>query len=144
MQIGIGSLGAVAETLEKNKNPRPEDIVPILVGVFGFVFGIYLLIIVVALVLGTLTAFVYPLIVDRRLGAFDAIKLSFRAVMGNFFGIIGLMIVSQLIIFAGVMFFLCRRIVRRARRIRVVSDCLSSSFSNASQNPDSLPRFSIW
>lgn len=105
MQLGLGGLGAIAETLEKNKNPRPEDLVPILVGVFGFIFGIYLLIIAVAIVLGTLTAFVYPLIVDRQLGAIDALKLSFRAVMGNFFGVIGLMIVGQLIMVAGVMFF---------------------------------------
>jgi TonB family protein len=105
MQIGLGGLSAVADTLKENKTPKPEEIIPILVGVFGFVFGIYLLIIVVALVLGTLTAFVYPLIVDRKLGAIDALKLSVRAVMGNFFGVLSLMILSQLIILAGLMFF---------------------------------------
>lgn len=105
MQIGLGGLGAVTESLKQNKNPKPEEIVPILVGVFGFIFGIYLLIIVVALVLGTVTIFAYPLIVDRKLGALDALKLSFRAVLGNFFGVVGLMIVGQLIILAGLMFF---------------------------------------
>jgi len=105
MQIGLGGLGAVVDTLKVNKNPRPEDIFPILFGFFGFILGMYLLIVVVALILGTLTAFVYPLIVDRKLGAIDAIKLSFRAVMGNFFGVVGLMLLGQLIIIAGVMFF---------------------------------------
>ena len=105
MQIGLGGLSAVADTLKENKNPNPEEIIPILVAVFGFVFGIYLLIIVVALVLGTLTAFVYPLIVDRKLGAIDALKLSVRAVMGNFFGVLSLMILGQLIILAGLLFF---------------------------------------
>ncbi len=105
MQVGLGGLSAVTEILKENKNPKPEDIIPVLVGVFGFIFGIYLLIIVVALVLGTLTAFVYPLIVDRKLGAIDALKLSFRAVMGNFFGVVGLMLLGQMIIIAGVFVF---------------------------------------
>ena len=105
MQIGLGGMGAIVDTLDKNKEPRPEEILPIVFGVFGFIFGIYLLIIAVALVLGTLTAFVYPLIVDRKLGAVDALKLSFRAVVGNFFGVVGLMILGQLILIAGVMFF---------------------------------------
>ncbi|MDQ3133139.1 MAG: TonB family protein [Acidobacteriota bacterium] len=105
MQIGLGGISAVTETLKENKNPKPEEIFPILFGVFGFVFGVYLLILVVAFILGTLTAFVYPLIVDRKLGAIDALKLSFRAVMGNFFGVVGLMLLGQLILIAGVMVF---------------------------------------
>ena len=105
MQIGLGGISAVTDTLKENKNPKLEEIFPILFGVLGFVFGIYLLIIVVALILGTLTAFVYPLIVDRKLGAIEALKLSFRAVKGNFFGVVGLMLLGQLIIIAGVMFF---------------------------------------
>ncbi|MBA2737637.1 MAG: hypothetical protein H0U50_12725, partial [Pyrinomonadaceae bacterium] len=55
MQIGLGGLSAVTDTLKENKNPKPEEIFPILFGVLGFVFGIYLLIIAVALILGTLT-----------------------------------------------------------------------------------------
>jgi TonB family protein len=105
MQIGLGGMGAIIDTLDKNKEPRPEEILPVVFGFFGFFAGVYLLIIAVALVLGTLTAFVYPLIVDRKLGAVDALKLSFRAVMGNFFGVVGLMILGQLILLAGVFFF---------------------------------------
>lgn len=105
MQVGLGGLSAVTETLKENKNPRPEDIFPILFGVLGFIFGMYLLIIAVAIIIGTLTAFVYPLIVDRKLGAIDALKLSVRAVFGNFFGVFGLMILGQLILIAGVFVF---------------------------------------
>ncbi len=105
MQIGLGGVSAIVDTMKAKKDPQPEDVIPILVGVFGFLFGMYLLIISVAIVLGTLTAFVYPLIVDRKLSAVAALKLSFRAVMGNFFGVIGLMILGQLIILAGLMFF---------------------------------------
>jgi len=105
MQIGLGGMSAVVDTLKVEKNPKPEDILPVVFGFLGFIFVMYLLIIVVALILGTLMAFVYPLIVDRKLGAVDAIKLSFRAVMGNFFGVVGLMLLGQLIIIAGVMVF---------------------------------------
>lgn len=105
MQIGLGGMSAVVDALKVNKNPRPEDIFPVLFGFFGFILGMYLLIIVVALILGMLTAFVYPLIVERKLGAIDALKLSVRAVMGNFFGVVGLMLLGQLLIIAGVMFF---------------------------------------
>lgn len=105
MQIGLGGVGAIVDTMKTKKDPQTEDVIPILVGFFGFLFGMYLVIITVALVLGTLTAFVYPLIVDRKLGAVDALKLSFRAVMGNFFGVVGLMILGQLIMLAGLMFF---------------------------------------
>lgn len=105
MQIGLGGLSAVTNTLKETKNPKPEEIFPILIGVFGFIFAMYLLILAVALILGTITAFVYPLIVDRKLGAIDAFKLSFRAVMGNFFGVVGLMLLGQLIMIAGVFVF---------------------------------------
>ena len=105
MQIGLGGMSAVVDTLKDNKNPKPEDVLPIVFGFIGFLFGMYLLILGVALILGTITAFVYPLIVDRKLNALDALKLSFRAVMGNFFGVVGLMLLGQLIIFAGMMFF---------------------------------------
>lgn len=105
MQIGLGGMGAIVETLDKNKDPKPEEILPVVFGMFGFIFGMYLLLFVVAIILGTLTAFVYPLIVDRKLGAVEALKLSFRAVMGNFFGVVGLMLLGQLIIVAGLMFF---------------------------------------
>ncbi len=113
MQLGFGGLSVVIETLKVEKNPKPEDVLPILFGLFGFLVGMYVLIVAVALVLGTLMAFVYPLIVDRKLGAIDAIKLSaidaiklsFRAVMANFFGVVGLMLLGQLLMFAGVMLF---------------------------------------
>lgn len=105
MQIGLGGLSSVVETLKVNKNPRPEDVFPVLFGFFGFIFVMYLVIIAVALILGTLTAFVYPLIVDRKLSAIDAVKLSFRAVLGNFFGVVGLMLLGQMIIVAGVFVF---------------------------------------
>ena len=55
--------------------------------------------------------FVYPLIVDRGLSALDATKLSFKAAMGNFFGLLGLIglnfllsVVGLLMCFVGIYF----------------------------------------
>jgi len=49
--------------------------------------------------------FVYPLIVDRGLSAMDAVKLSFRAAMANFWGLLGMMALNFLLSVAG--FLLC-------------------------------------
>lgn len=47
--------------------------------------------------------FVYPLIVDRKLSAIDAIKLSFKAAMANFFGLLGLVALNFLLSVAGLL-----------------------------------------
>jgi len=47
--------------------------------------------------------FVYPLIVDRGLSALDAIKLSFRAAMANFFGLLGLIALNFLLSVGGLL-----------------------------------------
>jgi uncharacterized membrane protein len=47
--------------------------------------------------------FVYPLIVDRGLPGFDAVKLSFRAALANFWGLLGLIALNFVLSVAGVM-----------------------------------------
>lgn len=47
--------------------------------------------------------FVYPLIVDRGLLGFDAVKLSFRAAMANFWGLLGLIFLNFLLSVAGLL-----------------------------------------
>jgi hypothetical protein len=47
--------------------------------------------------------FVYPLIVDRGLQGFDAVKLSFRAAMANFWGLLGLIFLNFLLSVAGLL-----------------------------------------
>ncbi|NNE98444.1 MAG: hypothetical protein HKN25_05425, partial [Pyrinomonadaceae bacterium] len=105
MQMGIGVVSTVVETMDLGKNPPIEESLPILVGIFGFVFGMIFLLGLVSFILGTLLVFAYPLIVDRNLSALEAVKLSFRAVLGNLFGVVALTILGQLIITAGVLFF---------------------------------------
>jgi len=69
----------------------------VLIGFFGLFGLLYLLILVLALLVGTFFAFVYPLIVDRGLRAVPALKTSFRAVMANLGGMLGLVFLSSVI-----------------------------------------------
>jgi len=66
-------------------------------GVFGalIVVGIIDLLVLIALVcFHTLLTFALPLIVDRNLGAIDALKTSARAVWANLGGVAGLIVVN--------------------------------------------------
>ncbi|HVS83725.1 MAG TPA: hypothetical protein VHE60_18480 [Pyrinomonadaceae bacterium] len=53
-----------------------------------------LVIVVMALVIHVLFLFAYPLIVDRKLSGWDAIKTSYRAALKNFGGILGLVLLN--------------------------------------------------
>ncbi len=55
-------------------------------------------------VIQTLTIFVYPLIVDKELPGFEAVKLSCRAALGNRGGIFGLLLLRMLIDLAASLF----------------------------------------
>ena len=75
----------------------------ILLGFLGF-WGIIWLVIIAALIaLSVIFTFAYPLIIDRRLGGFDAVKLSAQAAKANFGGLLGMMLLTTLLTFAGVL-----------------------------------------
>ncbi len=85
---------------------------------FGFYFiSLFVVLFVSIMVFSTLVHavffFVYPLIVDRELSGWEATVLSFRAFLGNFFGVLALVILitmlsilSVLALYVGVIFFL--------------------------------------
>lgn len=70
---------------------------PNVLAFFGMMGLIYLLIIVVAVVLSTLFAFVYPLIVDRQMKGIQALGLSVKAVWANFWGMLGLTLLNGIL-----------------------------------------------
>ena len=73
-------------------------------GVLGalVVIGLIDLVILIAIVcFHTLLMFSFPLIVDRNLGAVDAMKLSARAVWNNLGGVAGLIVVNMGLMFLG-------------------------------------------
>lgn len=66
------------------------------------VFGIIDLIVLIAMVcFHTLLTFSFPLIVDRNLGAIDAMKTSARAVWANLSGVAGMVVVNFALMFVG-------------------------------------------
>lgn len=62
--------------------------------VMAFFAVMYLIIIVLIVLLSLLFTFAYPLIVDRGLSGFDAVKLSFKAALANFWRLFGLSLLN--------------------------------------------------
>lgn len=75
----------------------------ILLGFFGFWGLIFIVMMVVMILISVAFTFAYPLIADRRLSGFEAVKLSMKAAMANFWGLLGLMLLSALLSFGGVL-----------------------------------------
>ena len=72
-------------------------------GFLGFMIVFWLAVVLVIIVVSILFTFSYPLIVDRRLQGIDAVKLSARAAMANFWRLLGLSLISGLMGFVGVL-----------------------------------------
>jgi len=78
--------------------PSPEEIMA-MVSSSLVLAGIVML---VMIVVGILFSFTYPLIVDRKLSAIQAIKLSIKAGLANFWGLLGLLLLNGVIGIGGV------------------------------------------
>jgi hypothetical protein len=65
----------------------------------------WIVVIAVVMIVSIGFMFVYPLIVDRGMQGFDAVKLSFKAAMANFWRLLGLIMLNFLLSLAG--FLLC-------------------------------------
>lgn len=70
-------------------------------GIMGGFIVFWLVVMVVIIVISIGFTFAYPLIVDRKLQGFDAVKLSFRAAMANFWRLLGMSLLSSLLSLAG-------------------------------------------
>ena len=71
-------------------------------GVMGFfiLFWIAMMIIIIFISIGF--TFAYPLIVDRKLAALDAIKWSFKAALANFWRLLGMFLLTGLMAMGGI------------------------------------------
>jgi hypothetical protein len=74
------------------------------IGILALFMLFWVVILVLLIVLAVLFAFAYPLIVDRRLSGLNAVKLSIRAAMANFWRLLGMMLLTTLLNFVGVLF----------------------------------------
>jgi hypothetical protein len=71
---------------------------------FLAVFVVFILIVMVLMILlSVIFTFSYPLIVDRKLSGIDAVKLSARGALANFWPLLGLLLLNGLMGFAGVL-----------------------------------------
>ena len=93
----VGMFGMMAAS---NGQPDPGA----MLGLLG-VFAIFWFVVMIAIiVLSVIFTFAYPLIVDRRLSGLNAVKLSIRAGFANFWRLLGMLILTGLMTFVGVLF----------------------------------------
>jgi hypothetical protein len=70
-----------------------------------FMFCIVLIVVsVLVMIISVGFIFTYPLIVDRRLKGLDAVKLSFKGGMANFWRLLGMMLLTGMLTMVGFMF----------------------------------------
>ena len=62
---------------------------------------VFLVIMSLSILLGVFFIFTFPLIVDRKLSGVDAIKMSVKAAMANFRGVLGLVLLNALLSICG-------------------------------------------
>jgi uncharacterized membrane protein len=94
-------VGFILTMLQQQQSGEPNP--GLLFGFLG-VFMIFWLVVVVAIIVVSIGfTFVYPLIVDRGYSGIDAVKLSFRAAMANFWRLLGLTLLTALLGFVGVL-----------------------------------------
>ena len=86
-----------ASTGGDEPNPGPMLAVFVMFGIF------WVVILVLIMVISIGFTFAHPLIVDRKMQGFDAVKLSFKAAMANFWRLFGLALLSFLLSMAGVL-----------------------------------------
>lgn len=73
-------------------------------GVF-FMFAVFIFVVMAVIIVLTIGfTFSYPLIVDRKMAGFDSVKVSFKAAMANFWGLLAMVLLCGLLNFLGVMF----------------------------------------
>jgi uncharacterized membrane protein len=91
-------IGFIVTLVAQGNDPNPAAMAG-MIAIFVLFWGAIILLIVFISIGFTFT---YPLIVDRKLPGFDAVKLSFRAAMANFWRLLGLSLLSSALGLAGV------------------------------------------
>ena len=87
----------VLTIIAQGDNPNPWA----LLGIFAMLLLFFAVVFVVIILLSLGFTFAYPLIVDRKLKGMDAVKLSFKAAMGNFWGLLGMVLLTSVLNLVG-------------------------------------------
>jgi len=93
-------VGFILTMFQQQQSGEPNP--GLLFGFLGVFMVFWLAVIVVVIIVSIVFTFVYPLIVDRGLSGVDAVKLSFRAALANFWRLLGLFLLNFLLGIAGV------------------------------------------
>jgi uncharacterized protein DUF975 len=92
-------ISMIVSIAAQGNNPSPAPFFGVM-AVFGL-FWLVVMIVIIVVSIGFL--FAYPLIVDRKLKAIDAVKLSFRAGLANFWRLLGMMLLTGLMTIVGML-----------------------------------------
>ena len=90
----------VLAMVSQGDNPNPAA----LLGILGTFSIVVLVIVVLITIISIGFTFAYPLIVDRRLKGFDAVKLSFKAAMANFWRLLAMGLLTSVMAIVGMVF----------------------------------------
>jgi uncharacterized membrane protein len=72
-------------------------------GFFAVILVLVLIMMVLIILISVIFTFSYPLIVDRKLSGLDAVKMSARGALANFWPLLGLLFLNGLLGFGGVL-----------------------------------------
>jgi uncharacterized membrane protein len=89
----VGMFAAMIATSAAGENAAPVAGI----GFFLVFILFYVLIMLLVILISIGFTFAYPLIVDRNMSGFDAVKLSFRAAFSNFWRLLGLNLLGGLL-----------------------------------------------
>jgi hypothetical protein len=84
---------------QQGNEPNPGAVIGLIVA-FS-IFWLIMMVVIIFISIGFM--FSYPLIVDRGLPGFDAVKLSFKGALANFWQLLGLALLSTLLNLVGVL-----------------------------------------
>ena len=84
---------------QADREPNPGALLAIVI-----VYAVFWLAVIAIIMFASIGfMFVYPLIVDRGLQGFDAVKMSFRGAFANFWGLLGMVFLNFLLSLAGLL-----------------------------------------
>ena len=93
----VGMIFSVAA--QGGDEPNPGAMLAVFV-----MFGIFWVVIMILVVITSIGfTFAHPLIVDRKMQGFDAVKMSFKGAMANFWRLLGMAMLSLLLSMVGVL-----------------------------------------
>jgi hypothetical protein len=94
-------ISMVVSMVAQGNNSEPNPAAAF--GLMGAFMLFWLVVMVVIIFISIGFTFSYPLIVDRKLQGMDAVKLSFKGAMANFWRLLGMSILSSLLSIAGIL-----------------------------------------